>query len=64
MNQLTTIAALPSGAGCLSALPAEVGEPPKPAQPPFLVPIVAALGLAMGSTSDFGDWSDDDMVVW
>lgn len=26
MNQLTTIASLPSGAGCLSALPAEVGE--------------------------------------
>ena len=27
-NQLTTIAALPSGAGCRASLPAEVGEQP------------------------------------
>ena len=26
MNQLTTLAALPSGSGCAAALPAEVGE--------------------------------------
>lgn len=29
MNNLTTIAALPQGGGCMSALPAEVGEQPK-----------------------------------
>lgn len=28
-RQLTTVAALPSGGGCMSALPAEVGEQPK-----------------------------------
>ena len=27
MNQLTTIAALPSAGGCMAALPAEVGKP-------------------------------------
>lgn len=29
-NNLTTLAALPMAGGCLSALPAEVGKPPKP----------------------------------
>lgn len=30
MNQLTTIAALPRGAGCMATLPAEVNEAKKP----------------------------------
>lgn len=54
-RQLTTIAALPSGAGCMSALPAEVGEQPVKVQmksPYFQEPRIK-LGL------DWGDYLKD-----
>ena len=44
MDQLTTIAALPMGPGCLSSLPAEVGKPRKYATGGFV-----GMDIAKGS---------------
>lgn len=50
MNQLTTIAALPMGAGCLSRLEPEVGKsPPKTNSDDHRAAVLASLGYKVNA---------------